>query len=161
MRWPTPYQEHCRKRLQEALLSRFSSDRTRGDHGRPYFATVLGTGEIGPRRWSAGRTKRKPPKHGFYSRCASRRRPKGGNGARRSTDSLRAAHPEGTQREAAIRVRDLGDFALKQDYRLWVWRESCSGGCSISMHRARACAAGPRAPPAETQEAKLDDSFRF
>ena len=30
MGWPTPCQEHRRKRLQEALLSRFSSDRTQG-----------------------------------------------------------------------------------------------------------------------------------
>ena len=50
-----------------------------GDHGEPSFATVLGTGEIGPRRG----------------------RPAAPSGSRRSTDSIRVVHPEGTQREAA------------------------------------------------------------
>ena len=41
MGWPTPCQEHCRKRLQEALLSRFSSDRTQGITGGPPTATPV------------------------------------------------------------------------------------------------------------------------
>ena len=41
MAWPTPCQEHCRKRLQEALLSRFSSDRTQGITGGPPTATPV------------------------------------------------------------------------------------------------------------------------
>ena len=73
-----------------------------GDHGRPYFATVLGTGEIGPRRWSAGCTKRKPPKHGFYSCSAYRRHPKGAkrNPPKHGFSSRCASrrHPHGNKR---------------------------------------------------------------
>ena len=81
MGWPTPCQKHCRKRFQKALLSRFSSDRTQGSR------EALRR----PRRWSAGRTKRKPPKHGFYSCCASKKHPRRGH---QIADSIAVGHPD-------------------------------------------------------------------
>ena len=42
MNWPTPCREHCRKRLQDALLSRFSSDRTQITGGPPTATPVVG-----------------------------------------------------------------------------------------------------------------------
>ena len=44
MEGPTPSQKRLRKRLQEALLSRFSSDRTRGTTGGPPTTTPV----VGP-----------------------------------------------------------------------------------------------------------------
>merc|ERR1739836_150142 len=40
----------------------------------------------------------RPPDRGFYSCCASRKRPKGD---RQIADSIRVVHPEGAHREAA------------------------------------------------------------
>ena len=41
MEGPTPCQKRCRKRFQEALLSKFSSDRTQGITGGPPTATPV------------------------------------------------------------------------------------------------------------------------
>ena len=58
---------------------------------RPTEEKMGGADPRRPRRWSAGRTKRKPPKHGFYSCCASKKHPRRG---RQIADSIRDLHPK-------------------------------------------------------------------